>query len=40
MPLNKFNDNVCRGVSHKPPFEGLPSECYVGTTIVRHEVSK
>jgi len=27
IPLNKPNDNYCRGVSHKPSFEGLPSEC-------------
>jgi len=20
IPLNKLNDNYCRGVSHKPPF--------------------
>jgi len=41
IPLNKLNDNYCRGVSHKPPFEGLPSECDGGAAIVRHEqVSK
>ena len=27
MCLNKPNDNYCTSVSHKPPFEGLPSEC-------------
>jgi len=41
IPLNKPNDNYCRGVSHKPPFEGLHSECDGGTAIVRHgQVSK
>ena len=30
-----------RGVSHKPPFEGLASECDGGAAIVRHgEISK
>ena len=41
IPLNKPNDNYCRGMSHKPPFEGLSSECNGGTAIVRHgQVSK
>jgi len=41
IPLNKPNDNYCKGVSHKPPFEGLPSECDGGAAIVRHgQVSK
>ena len=41
IPLNKPNDNYCKGVSHKPPFEGLPSECDGGVVIVRHgQVSK
>jgi len=41
IPLNKLNDNYCKGVSHKPPFEGLPSECDGGAAIVRHgQVSK
>jgi len=41
ISLNKPNDNYCRGVSHKPPFEGLPSECDGGAAIVRHgQVSK
>jgi len=41
IPLNKPNDNYCRGVSHKPPFQGLPSECDGGAAIVRHgQVSK
>jgi len=41
IPLNKPNDNYCRGMSHKPPFEGLPSECDGGAAIVRHgQVSK
>jgi len=41
IPLNKLIDNYCRGVSHKPPFEDLPSECDGGATIVRHgQVSK
>ena len=33
IPLNKPNDNYCRGLSHKPPFEGLPSECDGGTPL-------
>jgi len=36
IPLNIPNNNYCRGVSHKPPFEGLPSECDGGVAIVRH----
>jgi len=41
IPLNKPNENYCRGVSHKPPVEGLPSECDGGAAIVRHgQVSK
>jgi len=41
IPLNKPNNNYCRGVSHKLPFEGLPSEYDGGAAIVRHEqVSK
>ena len=41
IPLNKPNDNYCRGVSHKPPFEVLPSEYDGGAAIVRHgQVSK
>jgi len=41
IPLNKLSDNYCRGVSHKSPFEGLPSECDSGAAIVRHgQVSK
>jgi len=27
IPLNKPNKNYCRGVSHKLPFDDLPSEC-------------
>jgi len=39
--LKIHNDNDCRGVSRKPPFEGLPSECDGEATIVRHgQVSK
>jgi len=34
IPLNKPNHNYCRGVSHKPPFEGLPSECDCRATII------
>jgi len=26
IPLNKCNENFCKGVSHKSPFESLPSE--------------
>jgi len=41
IPLNKSNDNYCKGVSHKPPFEDLLSECDGGITSVRHgQVSK
>jgi len=41
IPLNKLNANYCRGISHKPPFEGLLSECDGGAIIVRHgQVSK
>jgi len=41
ITLTKPNDNYYRSVSHKPPFEGLPSECDGGTAIVRHgQVSK
>ena len=36
IPLNKPNDNYCRGKSHKPPFEGLPSECDGGAATVRY----
>jgi len=36
IPVNKPNDNFCRGVSHKPPFEGLPNECDGGAAIVRY----
>ena len=36
IPFNKHSDNYCRDVSHKPPFEGLPSECDGGAAIVRH----
>ena len=39
--INQMIINYCRGVSHKPPFESLPSECDGGTAIVRHgQVSK
>lgn len=37
IPLNKSNDNYCRGVSHKPTFEGLPSECDGVAAIVGHD---
>jgi len=36
IPLNKLNDNYCRDVSNKQPFESLPSECDGGAAIVRH----
>jgi len=29
--LNKPNDNYCRGMNHKPPFN--PSECNVGPSL-------
>jgi len=34
--LNKSNENCCRGVSHKPPFEDLISECDGEVVIVRY----
>jgi len=37
IPLNKPNDNYCRGVSHKTPFEGLPSECDGGACNIPKE---
>jgi len=41
ISLNKPNDNYGRGVSHKSPFEGLPSEYDGGAAIMRHgQISK
>ena len=35
-PLNKSDDNYCRGGGHKPLFEDSPSECGGGTATVRY----
>ena len=41
IPLNRPNDNYCRGVSHKSSFKGLHIKCDGGVAIRRHgQVSK
>jgi len=35
--MNKPNENYCKAVSHKQPFEGLPTKCDGGATIMRHK---
>lgn len=36
IPLDKPNNNYCKGVSHKPSFVGLLNECDGDVTIIKH----
>ena len=36
IPLNKSDDNYCRGGGHKLLFEDSPSECDGGAATVRY----